>query len=139
MGFRAATPNEAVRWIRLTLRTMASALEDPAAERAWAWIGTGYTDDIAALTLNQPCTVAINYADTHVSWTARPALFLPMAHPSMPERPLCPAPLRLAHNDFLYGFDAQVADAPGRGAARSPALLSSPRAGAARRPRARKR
>ena len=94
-SLRATTPSQAVRWIRLTLRIIVPALEGAAAERAWTWLDTGYKGDVDALIHNRACAVSANYAATRVSWTVRPALFLPMAHPSINEVPPCSARLRL--------------------------------------------
>ena len=91
MSFRADTPQQAVRWIRIALRTMASGLQAEEAERAWTWLTEGYLKDINNLNHDHPRTVTITHADTHISWTARPALFLPTAHGHAPELPGCSA------------------------------------------------
>ncbi|QDO41484.1 hypothetical protein FNV62_28110 [Streptomyces sp. RLB3-17] len=42
-----------------------------------------------ALLCSEPCTVTINQGGTHITWTARPALFLPLAHRRSLELPSC--------------------------------------------------
>ena len=88
-SFRAVTAGQAVRWIRIALRTLASGLNPEAAEHAWTWIRAGYLNDIESLMHDQPCAMTISHGYTHIGWTARPALFLPMAHPQAAELPAC--------------------------------------------------
>jgi len=88
-SFRAATASQAVRWIRIALRTMSSGLDPEAAEHAWAWIRAGYFNDIQALMHEQPFAMTISHGEIHIGWTARPALFLPMAHHQPAELPEC--------------------------------------------------
>jgi hypothetical protein len=78
-SFRAGTAAQAVRWIRLSLRTMTSGLDPEPAGQAWTWIRSGYLNDIEALTRNRTCAMTIRHGDTQVGWIARPTLFLPMA------------------------------------------------------------
>ncbi len=88
-SFRALTAPRAVRWMRIALRTLTSGLDAEAAGHAWNWIGVGYLNDIETLMREQPCAMTISHGDTHIGWTARPALFLPMAHPQTAQLPAC--------------------------------------------------
>lgn len=88
-SFDAHTATQAVRWIRVALRTVASALEAETRLRAWDWLTTGHTTATYLLTHNEPCSVAISHADTRIEWTARPVLFLPLAHRHGRELPPC--------------------------------------------------
>jgi hypothetical protein len=88
-SFEAVTATLAVRWIRVVLRTIVSALDSDAADRAWAWLTSGYVAAIGDLERAQRCAFAITHANTHIEWTARPVLFLPLAHRQNSNLPAC--------------------------------------------------
>ncbi len=79
-SFEAVTATQAVRWIRGVLRTIVSALEPDAADRARAWLATGYVTAVGDLERAQPCVFTVTHASTRIEWTARPVLFLTLAH-----------------------------------------------------------
>jgi hypothetical protein len=86
------TPAQAVRWIRVTLRTIASALEPDASATAtaWTWITTGHTQMLRTLTHGQADVLTLTHNGTRIQWTARPALFLPLlAHRQGRQLPAC--------------------------------------------------
>ncbi|MBV9023549.1 MAG: hypothetical protein JO362_07085 [Streptomycetaceae bacterium] len=89
-SFDTTSAVHAVRWIRVVLRTIASALDPEAFTAAWDWLTGGYVADIEALARRaEPCAVAIRQADTHVQWTVRPVVFLGMAHRQASNLPSC--------------------------------------------------
>lgn len=85
-AFDAASPTQAVRWIRIAVRTLASTLGQDDFRDTWDWITGGHHDASDALSIGDPCTFVITYRTTRVEWTARPVLFLPMA-PHQPTSP----------------------------------------------------
>ncbi|MCQ4084425.1 hypothetical protein NGB36_28555 [Streptomyces sp. RB6PN25] len=88
-SFDAANAAQAVRWIRVALRTIASALDPGEFAGAWGWLTGGYVADIEALARTEPCAVAIHHGRTHVRWTARPVLFLGLADRRTGSLPAC--------------------------------------------------
>ena len=86
-ALKASTSSEAVRWIRGAVQTVALSLEPETVEHAWDWIRSGYIADVEALLRNEPCAVDLSYAGTYIGWTARPALFLPVARLKAAELP----------------------------------------------------
>ncbi|MCQ4083163.1 hypothetical protein NGB36_21775 [Streptomyces sp. RB6PN25] len=87
-SFDTTSAAHAVRWIRVALRTLASVDPDAFAG-AWGWLTGGYVADIEALAGTEPCTISIRHKDTHVQWTARPVLFLGLAHRQADNLPAC--------------------------------------------------
>ena len=88
-SFEAVTAAQAVRWIRGALRTITAALEPDAAGRGRAWLTSGCVAAISDLERAQPCALAISHASTRIEWTARPVLFLPLAHRQAVNLPAC--------------------------------------------------
>ncbi|MEU4683470.1 hypothetical protein [Streptomyces xinghaiensis] len=88
-SFDTTTAAEAVNWIRVALRTISPSLDTQSATKANAWLTTGHRTDAQALSNGELCTVTISQADTRIEWTARPALFLALAHRQNRELPPC--------------------------------------------------
>ncbi|GGX10191.1 hypothetical protein [Streptomyces noursei] len=80
---------QAVRWIRVALRTITSALESEAAACARRWLAGGYVSAIEALAYTTPYEITVSHRDTHIQWTARPVLFVALAHREATELPAC--------------------------------------------------
>lgn len=80
---------QAVRWIRVALRGIISALEPETAACARSWLAGGYVSAIEALAYTTPYIVTISHRDTHIEWTARPVLFLGLADRDATELPSC--------------------------------------------------
>ncbi|WP_369357204.1 hypothetical protein [Streptomyces sp. cg2] len=80
---------QAVRWIRVALRTITSALESETAACAWSWLAGGYVSAIETLAYTTPYAIAVSHRDTRIEWTARPVLFLGLAHREAAELPAC--------------------------------------------------
>ena len=117
------TPAQAVRWIRVTLRTIASALEPEASATAWTWITTGHTTMLHALTHGQAEALTLTHNGTRMD--------LPRRN-TRNTRPLS--------NNLLYGFKHPAAlrfagRAPGCVRARAPASGPLGAASADARPR----
>jgi hypothetical protein len=64
----------------------AGARHGPSTE-AWEWLYDGRIDTRRALLRSEPCTVSVIHADTRITWTIRPVLFLPLAHRQGAELP----------------------------------------------------
>jgi hypothetical protein len=88
-SFDTTSATHAIGWIRVTLRTIASALDPEEFPGVWGWLTGGYMADIEALTHTKPRTVTINHGHTHIQWTARPVLFLTLAHRQNANLPAC--------------------------------------------------
>ena len=88
-SFDAHTAAQADRWIAIALRTISPALDTAASEQAWEWLYEGRIDTRRALLRAEPCSVTVNQAGTHITWTARPVIFLPLAHHQGTELQAC--------------------------------------------------
>jgi hypothetical protein len=80
---------QADRWVAVALRTISPALDADASTEAWEWLYDGRIDTRRALLRSEPCTVSVTHADTRITWTIRPVLFLPLAHREGAELPAC--------------------------------------------------
>ncbi|MGW7514840.1 hypothetical protein ACWGJ2_04540 [Streptomyces sp. NPDC054796] len=88
-SFDAYTPHQAVRWIRLGLRIIVSGLGPEPAEVAWTWLHEGHRQALHDLATGQPVTLTLHHRTTTITWTARPVLFLPLAHREGRKLPTC--------------------------------------------------
>ncbi|MER5768070.1 hypothetical protein [Streptomyces sp. NPDC001985] len=79
-AFDAYTAAQATNWITVSLHTIAPALDPHASRAASAWLQEGHIDTLQALLRGEPCTIALTQATTHITWTIRPVLYLPLAH-----------------------------------------------------------
>ncbi|MFC8074457.1 hypothetical protein ACFUN8_02815 [Streptomyces sp. NPDC057307] len=70
------TALQAVRWIRVALRTLSPALNSEAFEEAWQWLSEDHHDALQALAQGEPITLTLQQGLTTIQWTARPAQFL---------------------------------------------------------------
>jgi hypothetical protein len=85
----AYSASQADRWVAVTLRTISPALDSDASDVAWAWLSQGRIATRQALLRSEPCTVTITHAQTRITWTIRPVLFVPLAHRQGLELPAC--------------------------------------------------
>lgn len=83
------TATQAVRWIRVALRTIASALEPDSFNEAWDWLSGGYRDALQALAQAEPCVYTVHHGHTTIEWSARPVLFATLAHHRDINLPAC--------------------------------------------------
>jgi hypothetical protein len=88
-SFDAYSAHQADRWVAVALRTISPALDVDASDAAWEWLSEGRIETRRALLRAEPCTVSVTHANTRVTWTIRPVLFLPLAHRQATELPTC--------------------------------------------------
>jgi hypothetical protein len=79
-SFDAYSPSQADRWVAVALPTISPALDPDASNEAWEWLHDERIDTRRALLREEPCTVTVTHANTRITWTIRPVLFLPLAH-----------------------------------------------------------
>lgn len=84
------TAAQAIRWIKIALRTIAPGLERGAFHDAWDWVRAGHLEALRALSEAEPCTYTVHHGATTIEWTARPVLFVHRAT----ESPVCTDLLR---------------------------------------------
>jgi hypothetical protein len=71
---------QAVRWMRISARTLVSLLDDVERDAALSWLdGGGCIGAVAGLRRGVPCAFTIRRGGTWVEWTVRPVVFLPLA------------------------------------------------------------
>lgn len=88
-SFDAYSAPQADRWVAIALRTISPALDADASDEAWGWLYAGRVQTRRALLGMKPCTVSVTHADTRITWTIRPVVFLPLAHRQAAELPAC--------------------------------------------------
>lgn len=88
-SFDAYSAVEANNWVATILRTISPALDAAASTEAWTRLHNDRIDTRRALLRREPWTVSITHVSTRITWTVRPALFLPMAHRQSRELPSC--------------------------------------------------
>ncbi|MEU0254937.1 hypothetical protein ABZ299_21045 [Streptomyces sp. NPDC006184] len=88
-SFDAYSPVEANNWVATILRTISPALDTAASQEAWTRLHDDRIDTRRALLRREPWTVSITHVSTRITWTVRPALFLPLAHRQGLELPAC--------------------------------------------------
>ncbi|MET9380118.1 hypothetical protein ABZY09_03310 [Streptomyces sp. NPDC002928] len=88
-SFDAYSAPQADGWVAIALRTISPALDPDASQKAWDWLYDGRIATRRALLRAEACTVTITQADTRITWTIRPVLFLPLAHRQGIELPAC--------------------------------------------------
>ncbi|NJP99353.1 hypothetical protein [Streptomyces zingiberis] len=88
-AFDATSAPQAVRWIAVALRTVASALEPLESAAAWNWLTEGRTTTTRALLDAEPCALSVHCNGIQITWTARPVLMLPLAHRQDTNIPTC--------------------------------------------------
>ncbi|MFF4984732.1 hypothetical protein ACFY3O_32405 [Streptomyces sp. NPDC001046] len=98
-SFDAYSAPQADRWVAIALRTISPALDSDASDQAWAWLYEERAETRRALLRSEPCTVTITHAGTRITWTIRPALFLPLAHRQAAELPTCAQTFKARHTD----------------------------------------
>jgi hypothetical protein len=80
---------DAIRWIRIALRTITPALDRTASHDAWAWLTTGQLDATQALQAGKPYAYTAHRTTTTIEWTARPVTFLALTHRQGRPLPQC--------------------------------------------------
>jgi hypothetical protein len=74
------TAAQAVRWVRISARTLVSLLDYSERDAALTWLdGGGCIGALAGLRRRESCVFRIRRGGTCVEWTVRPVIFLPLA------------------------------------------------------------
>ena len=63
-SFVAYAPHQAVRWIRVALRTITPALDRQAASQAWAWLSHGHHQAAKDLSEGSACALTLRQGTT---------------------------------------------------------------------------
>ena len=74
-------PAQAIRWIRQGLRTVLYTVDPNEHDHLTRWMASDHTQATDTLTNGQPITITATYPGSHLEWTARPVLFLPLLPP----------------------------------------------------------
>ncbi|MGW8571004.1 hypothetical protein [Streptomyces niveus] len=83
------TAPQAVRWIRVALRTLSPALNSETYEEAWQWLTEDHHDALQALVQGEPITLTLQQDPTTIQWTARPVQFLKLTTRQGINSPTC--------------------------------------------------
>ncbi|GAA2926258.1 hypothetical protein GCM10020221_22770 [Streptomyces thioluteus] len=104
-AFDARSASEAVVSIivAMEMTTPYQHESEAAAVRAWA----DRTQAVSSLIGGQTCTYTVDHGDLHLTWTIRPALFLPLADRKTIELPTC------AKRFTTYPFKPALPPLPG--------------------------
>ncbi|MFE2043254.1 hypothetical protein ACFXAZ_20460 [Streptomyces sp. NPDC059477] len=73
-----SSPANALRWARVKLNMIGSALDEPASAYVFDWLDRDPSDAEAALGRGEPFEFAVSYGDVRLAWTARRVSFLPL-------------------------------------------------------------
>ena len=76
----AYSEREADNWVSTILRTISPALDADASQEAWEQLYDHRIDTRRALLRREPWSVSVTHVTTRITWTVRPAVFLPLAH-----------------------------------------------------------
>ncbi|MEU6173863.1 hypothetical protein ABZ832_18305 [Streptantibioticus parmotrematis] len=85
----AYAPEQAIRWVRVTLRSLVSALASDELRAALAWLDAGTRPVVDDLLDRRAFELSIRHGGTGVTWTVCPVAFLPLAHRFGRELPAC--------------------------------------------------
>lgn len=88
-SFAAHSAAQADSWLTLVLRSSPIPTGAAAVAAAWERLYEYRVDVRRALLRGEPCTMSTTVDGTHTTWTARPVLFLPLAHREGIELPAC--------------------------------------------------
>lgn len=95
--YATTNPAQAIRRIRVEVRTLVSVLPTKEMLRALAWVeGDGCIGAVGALHRGEPCGFSLSTHDAWIEWTVRPVLFLPLANVTPFEE--CPPKKRQSGN-----------------------------------------
>lgn len=108
-AFGTTDAEEAIRWIRRYVTTLAAAVEAKTRQQVAQWLSTDHAKAVDDLQRGQLCTFATDYADMHLEWTARPVIFLPLLPP--PGKPVISYAPMCAHADRTTEFCLGSGDA----------------------------
>lgn len=83
------TPEQAIRWVRVALRTLVSALLPEEAAMAHEWLDLAQRESTERLRDGEPFAFSLSQGDMRVEWTARRVSFLPLAYRVSGAQPFC--------------------------------------------------
>ncbi|MFE7274484.1 ATP-binding protein [Streptomyces sp. NPDC057623] len=72
------TPDRAIRWARIQMRVIASAINAPLASDLWDWLSDGWREPAEALKNGEEFTFPLSADPYKFIWHARPVLFVPV-------------------------------------------------------------
>jgi anti-sigma regulatory factor (Ser/Thr protein kinase) len=88
-SFDATSPEQALRWVRITLMTIAMALDEEPYRQAQQWKHHEQSRALGALRRGEPQDLTLKHRTTQIMWTARPVTFLPLASRQGKALPAC--------------------------------------------------
>lgn len=74
--FHARSEIEAIRWIRDSLRVVATELEGDRARQASSWLTHGFREAMQDLQNGRTCVVTVEVNNLLIVWDAHPAILL---------------------------------------------------------------
>jgi hypothetical protein len=77
-SFAAPLPTSAIRWARIQMRIIASAVGQPAIGYLWDWLSDGWREPAEALYRGEEFTLPLTAGPYAFVWHARPVRFLPV-------------------------------------------------------------
>ena len=93
---------QAIRWIRHGLGTILYTVDPNEHDHLTHWMASDHAQAVDALTHGQPITITATYPGSHLEWTARPVLYLPLLPP--PGKPVIRYTLLCAFTDRCSEF-----------------------------------
>jgi anti-sigma regulatory factor (Ser/Thr protein kinase) len=87
--FDATSPEQALRWVRISLMMIATSLDEEPYRQAQQWTRDEQTQALEALRYGKPQDLTLKHRTTEITWTARPVTFLPLAHRQGRTLPAC--------------------------------------------------
>lgn len=82
--FAAHSPSQTDRWISVILAAISPTLDASASDEAWERLYEPRIETRRALLRSEPHTASVTHAETRLTWTIRPVLFLPFARHQIP-------------------------------------------------------
>lgn len=95
-------PTHAIRWITNGLRIVLCTVDPNEHDQATRWIDSDHIQAAEALAKGQLVTVTTTYPASHLEWTARPVLYLPLLPP--PGKPVISYTLHCAFTNRRSEF-----------------------------------
>ncbi|MER5529832.1 ATP-binding protein [Streptomyces sp. NPDC002677] len=72
------TPDRAIRWARIQMRVIASAIDTSLVGHVWDWLSEGWREPAQALKNGQDFTLPLSAGPYNFVWHARPVRFVPV-------------------------------------------------------------
>lgn len=88
LGARGAgTPEQALVWMRLSVRELVSGFAPEDCERAYRWLEYGQWEAVYLLRSGEPYRFTARFETSVLEWSARPVVFVPLASSCLRETP----------------------------------------------------